>query len=169
VIFEPGKNFYFWTYPSPTSIHLSHRLTSAQKPVEYKSFDYFLSQFRTSVSTYSSSAKHLPPNCEPLYVTNTSHRKQETFQPLQSPFAHGTLLFYSKLLKHGRHFDYWNQHVNMCRSVSYIDCHETGLCCYLVLRIENLLLPLHRFYFHLWSIYWCSLAISSGVSTVGTS
>jgi hypothetical protein len=34
--------------------------------------------FCTSVST-SSSAKRLPPICEPFYATNTSHRKQETF------------------------------------------------------------------------------------------
>jgi hypothetical protein len=35
--------------------------------------------------------------------------------------------------------------------------HETGLCCYLVIRIENLLRPLQLFYFQLWSIYWLSL------------
>jgi hypothetical protein len=39
----------------------------------------------------------------------------------------------------------------------YLDCHEAGLCCYLVIHIENLLLPLLLFYFHLWPLYWLSL------------
>jgi hypothetical protein len=41
--------------------------------------------------------------------------------------------------------------------VSYLDCHEARLYCYLVIHIENLLHPLQMFYFHLWSIYWLSL------------
>jgi hypothetical protein len=41
--------------------------------------------------------------------------------------------------------------------VCYLDCHEAGLCCYLVIHIENLLRPLQLFYFHLWPIYWLSL------------
>jgi hypothetical protein len=45
------KNIYFSTYPPPTLIHLSHRFTSASKPAAYKSFDCYLSHFRTSVST----------------------------------------------------------------------------------------------------------------------
>jgi hypothetical protein len=43
----------------------------------------------------------------------------------------------------------------MC--VCYLDCHEAGLCCYLVIHIENLLRPLQLFYFHLWPAYWLSL------------
>jgi hypothetical protein len=31
----------------------------------------------------------------------------------------------------------------------YLDCHEAGLCCYLVIHIGNLLCPLQPFYFHL--------------------
>jgi hypothetical protein len=27
----------------------------------------------------------------------------------------------------------------------YLDCHEAGLCCYLVMHIENLLRPLQLF------------------------
>jgi hypothetical protein len=42
------------------------------------------------------------------------------------------------LLKHGRHFDYWNQLLNMCMRVSYLDCHEVGLCCYQVRHTETL-------------------------------
>jgi hypothetical protein len=52
------------------------------------------------------------------------------------------LLFGSILLKHGRHFDYWNEPLNMRMRVSYLDCHEVGLCCYLVIYTENLLRPL---------------------------
>jgi hypothetical protein len=43
----------------------------------------------------------------------------------------------------------------MC--VCYLDCHEEGLCCYLVIDIGNLLRSLQLFYFHLWPIYWLSL------------
>jgi hypothetical protein len=41
--------------------------------------------------------------------------------------------------------------------VCYLDYHEAGLCCYLVIRIENALSPLQPFFFHLWPIYWLSL------------
>jgi hypothetical protein len=34
---------------------------------------------------------------------------------------------------------------------------KMGLCCYLVIHIENLLHPLQLFYFHLWPIYRLSL------------
>jgi hypothetical protein len=108
------------------------------------------------LSTSSSSAKHLPASCEPLYVTNTSHRKQETFMNifvwsfLPTKKTHNrTLLFGSIPLKHGLHFDYWNRPLNMYMRVWYLDCHEAGLCCYLVIHIENLLRPLQLFYFHL--------------------
>jgi hypothetical protein len=51
------------------------------------------------------------------------------------------------------HFDYWNQPQNMRMRVCCLDCHEDGLCCYLVIHTENLLRQLQLFYFHLWSIY----------------
>jgi hypothetical protein len=54
-----------------------------------------------------------------------------------------TLLFVSILLKRP----------NMRMHVCYLDCHETGLCCYLVIHIKNLLHPLQLFYFHLSPIY----------------
>jgi hypothetical protein len=41
--------------------------------------------------------------------------------------------------------------------ICYLDCHEAGLCCYLVIHIENLLRPWQLCYFHFWSIYWLSL------------
>jgi hypothetical protein len=103
---------------------------------------------------------------EPLYMTNTSHRKHETFHYgyalhwvlLPTKKAHNrTLLFGSTFLKNGRHFHYRNQPLNMCMRVCYLDCHEVELCCYLVIHIENLLLPLKLFHFHLLPIYWFSL------------
>jgi hypothetical protein len=44
--------------------------------------------------------------------------------------------------------------------VCYLDCHEAGLCCYLVIRIQTVICPLQLFYFHLWPIYWLFLAPS---------
>jgi hypothetical protein len=70
----------------------------------------------------------------------------------------------SKILEHCRHFDYWNQPLNMRMRVSYVDCHEAGLCCYLVIHIANLLRPLQLFYFHLWPIYWFSILWDRHVS-----
>jgi hypothetical protein len=43
--------------------------------------------------------------------------------------------------------------------VCYLDCHEAGLCCYVVVHIGNMLHPLQLFYFHLLPIYWFSLVI----------
>jgi hypothetical protein len=48
----------------------------------------------------------------------------------------------------------------MSMRVSYIDCHEDGLCCYLAIRIENQLRPLQLLYFHLWPIYWLFLVFN---------
>jgi hypothetical protein len=100
------------------------------------------------------------PSCEPLYTTDTSHRKQEIFlykDPLHwdpLPTTHNKmLLFCSIILKHGRHFDYWNQPLNMRMHACYLDCHEARLCWNLVIHIEKVLHPLQRLYFHLWRIY----------------
>jgi hypothetical protein len=106
-------------------------------------------------------------NCEPLYATNTSRRKQETFlyeYPLHRVLLptkthNRILLFGSTHLNHGRHFDYWNQPLHMRMHVCYLYCHEGGLCCYTVIYIENLLRPLQLFYFHFWPIYWLSFVI----------
>jgi hypothetical protein len=70
-----------------------------------------------------------------------------------------TVLFNSTLLNHSRHFDYWNHPLNTHMHVFYLDCHEAGLHCYLVIHTENLLRPLQLFYFHLWPIYWLSLKL----------
>jgi hypothetical protein len=115
------------------------------------------------------------PSCEPFYATNTSQRKQKTFlyeYPLHwvifalRETQNRTLLFGITLLKHGRHFDYWNQPLNMRMRINYLDCHEAGLCCYLVIHIENLLRPLQLFCLHLWSIYWLSLVAGIGLESV---
>jgi hypothetical protein len=45
-----------------------------------------------------------------------------------------TLLFGTILLKHGRYFDYWSQPLNMRMRICCLDCHEAGLCCYLVIH-----------------------------------
>jgi hypothetical protein len=72
--------------------------------------------------------------------------------------THNRMLFFgSILLKHGRHFDYWKQPQTMRMRVCYLDCYETGVCCYLVMHIENLLRPLQFFCFYLWYIYRLSL------------
>jgi hypothetical protein len=68
-----------------------------------------------------------------------------------------TLLFSSILFKHGRHFGCWNQPLNVCMCICYLDCHKAGLCHYLVIQIENVLHQLQLFYFHLWTVYWLSL------------
>jgi hypothetical protein len=33
--------------------------------------------------------------------------------------------------------------------VCYLNCHEAGLCCYVVIHIEHLLRPLQLLYFHM--------------------
>jgi hypothetical protein len=105
---------------------------------------------------------HQVVNCLTLQSLSTVNRKYFLwiFFAL-SLFAHKrkrtTTLFFRSILKHGLHFDYWNQPLNMRIRVCYLDCHEFGLCCYLVIHIENLLRPLQLFYFHLWRVYWLSL------------
>jgi hypothetical protein len=70
-----------------------------------------------------------------------------------------TQLFSNALLKHGCHFNYLNQPLNICMCICYVGCHEAGLCCYLVIHIENLLHPLQLFYSRLWPIYWLTLVV----------
>jgi hypothetical protein len=37
-------------------------------------------------------------------------------------------------LRYGRHIDYWNKPLNMRMLICYLDCHEAGVCCYLVIQ-----------------------------------
>jgi hypothetical protein len=63
----------------------------------------------------------------------------------------------------GRHFDYRNRPLNVRLRVCYLNCHEAGLCCYLVIHIRKLLRSLQLFYFHLWPTYWLSLVCNRGL------
>jgi hypothetical protein len=168
VIFEPGgeKKHLFLDISSTNMIYLSHRFTCESKLAPFKSFYCVSANFAPLGSTSSSSAKHLPPTSEALYTTDTTHRKHVTFlyeYPLHwvlfptKKKHYRTLLFVCTLLKHRHHFDYWNQPLNMHMRVCYLDCHEAGLCCYLVIHIKSLLHLLQLFYFHLWPIYWLFL------------
>jgi hypothetical protein len=172
VIFKPGKNIsrhirnQNW-YTCPIALPVR------RNPHHRSLFDCCLSHFRSSISTPSSPAKRLLPSYELVYATNTSHRKQETLlyeYPLHwvlflTKKKHNrTLLFCSILLKHGRHFDYWHQPLNMRMRVCNLDCHEAELCCYLVIHIENLSHQLQLFYLHLWPVYWFSLVHTSSLS-----
>jgi uncharacterized membrane protein len=67
----------------------------------------------------------------------------ESFFPQKT--QNRTLLFGSTILKHGLHFDYWNQPLNMGMRVCYLDFLVAGLCCFLVMQTENLLHPLQLF------------------------
>jgi hypothetical protein len=125
-----------------------------RNPQHRSLFDCCLSHFYISVSTSSSSAKPLPPSCEPLYVTNTSHCKHRKkffinllcIESVCTQKTHNrTLLFGVTPLKHGRHSDYGNQPLNIRMRVCYLDCHEAEMCCYLVIHIENLLHPFSCF------------------------
>jgi hypothetical protein len=108
------------------------------------------------------------PSCEPLYMTNAFHHKQETF-PFENLLhwvllptkKHKTEHFFSVVHSSSSlHFDFWNQPLKMCMRVCYPDLrHGAGLCCYLVTHLGNLLCPFRLFYFHLWHIYWLSLML----------
>jgi hypothetical protein len=81
----------------------------------------FICDFRTPLREFL--------DCEPLYATNTSHRKQETFL-YEYPFQE-VLLPTKNAQQHGT---IWG--------ACYLHCHQAELCYYLVINIENLLCPL---------------------------
>jgi hypothetical protein len=163
VIFEPGKNVFL----DISSTNIDTLIPSLYQCVDTCSIEVFslLSRpFPHLRFNLFVSAKHLSQSCERLYATNTSHGKHEIFlyeYPLHwvllSIKTHNRTLLFGSILKYGRHFDYWNKPLNMRMRVYYLDCHKAGLCYYLVIHIENLLHPLHLFYFHLWPIYWLAL------------
>jgi hypothetical protein len=121
-----------------------------------------------------SSAKRLPPRWQFLNLVMNYFTQQTLPTVNRKPFFmnilctesfcpqnmhNRMLLFGYTLLKHGRHFDYWNQPQNIRMRFWYLDSHDAGLCCYLVICVENLLCPLQLFNFHLWPIYWLSLIV----------
>jgi hypothetical protein len=76
VIFETGKKLFL----DKSSTNTDTLVPSLYQCVETRNIEFWrLSHFRASVATSSSSAKSSPPSCEPLYMTNTSYLKQETF------------------------------------------------------------------------------------------
>jgi hypothetical protein len=79
-----------------------------------------------------------------------------------------TLLFCNILLKHGGHFNFSNQPLNMSKHVCYLDCHEAGLCCYLVIiytkpitTITAVLLPFVTYLLTLLRIFVDLFAVNS--------
>jgi hypothetical protein len=96
--------------------------------------------------------KHFPPKQETLLYEYPLH-----WVLLPTKTHNRTSFFGSTLLKHCRHFDYWNQPLNLGMRACYLDFHEARFCCYVVIQTENSLRPLQLFYFLLWPIYWLSL------------
>jgi hypothetical protein len=86
------------------------------------------------------------PSREPLYATDTSNVNRIHFfmnilcigSYCLTKKTHNRTLLFGGTFKHCRHFHYCNQPVNMRKSVCCLDCHEAGLCCYLVIQIEDL-------------------------------
>jgi hypothetical protein len=149
-----GKKNYFSTYPPPTLIHMPIALPLRRNPQHRSLLNCCLSHVCTSVSTSWPLREFLDQvvnRFEPQTFP-TVNRKHffmnrlciESFC-LQKTKHNKTLLFGSTLLKHGRHFDYWNQPLNMSMLVCYLDCEEAGLCCYLLIHTEKPLHPLKMF------------------------
>jgi hypothetical protein len=165
------KNIYFSTYPPPTLIHFSQHFTSASNP-QHRSLLTVVSAI--SAPPFQPLSHQWNNVCHPnlnrfmRQTLPTVNKKYLWISFALSPFANNkkkynrTLLFGNTLIKHGRHFDYWYQPLNMFLHVCYLECHEAGLFCYLVIHIENLLCPFQVFYFHLWPIYWLSFVLSTG-------
>jgi hypothetical protein len=167
VIFEPGKKIisrhilyqHWYTCPISLPLRRNPQHKSLLTVISANSAPPFHHLRLSNVFERISRLSY-----EPLYKTNTSHRKHFfmiilCIESFCSKKHKRRLLFGITLLKHGRHFYYWNQPLNMRMRFCYTDCHEAGLCCYLVIHIENLLRSLLLFYFHLWPIYWLSLVI----------
>jgi hypothetical protein len=163
---NPGKDIYFSTYPPPTLIHLSHRFKRASN-IEvfwlclshFRTWSGITCDFQTSLTGFLDTVMNRFTR-QTLPILNRKHFFMDILCT-ESVWVHKThnrtSVFGNTLLKHVHHFDCWNQLLNMRMRVCYLDCHEAGLCCYLVIHIEYLLHPLQLFYFHLWRIYCISL------------
>jgi hypothetical protein len=97
--------------------------------------DSCLSHFRTSVSTSSSLREFLDPvvnrfTRQTLPTVNRKHFFMNILciESSWPPKTHNrTLLFGSICLKHGRHFDYWNQLLNLRMRVCYLVIHTESI------------------------------------------
>jgi hypothetical protein len=131
-----------------SSTNIDTLVPSLYKCVEIRSTEIFwlLSQpiqhLRFNLSVISERLARSRPSCEPIYAINTStvNRKHSFMNILCiesfCPQTHTRkLLFGSTILNHGSHSDYWNHPMNMSMRVCYLDCHEAGLCCYLMIHI----------------------------------
>jgi hypothetical protein len=100
----------------------------------------------------------------PLYAINTSHRKYGIFLYKYTRTLHWVLLptEIAQLNASFRQYTpqarspFWllKQLLNMRMRFCYLDCHDAGLCCYLVIHTESILHIFHLCFFHLWPIYW---------------
>jgi hypothetical protein len=143
------------TFISPHILHQHWRTSPVALPVrrnpQHRSLLTVVSAFSTSVSTSSTSAKRLPTRGkrfkrQTLSIVNRKHFFMNILctQSFCSQKTHNrTLLFGSIHLKLGRYFEYRNQLLNLRLRVCYLECHEAGLCCYLVIHIENLQYYVH--------------------------
>jgi hypothetical protein len=111
--------------------------------------------------------RNFTTEAQPLYATKNSQRKQKICSWISfalSPFApkkectrercSSVVKFTSTDATFTTETSQW---ACACASATYyLCCHEDGLCCYLVIRIEEQLRTLHLFYFHVWPSYWLS-------------
>jgi hypothetical protein len=174
-MFEPGKNIYFSTYPPPTLYicpialpmrrNLQHRSILTVVSITFALLLQPIRQQRTVCHPVVNrfTQQTLPTVNRKHFFTNML--RSESFFPTKTHNI--ILLFGNTLLDHRCHFDYWNQPLNVIMHFCYLDWHEAGLCCYLVIQIENVLLPLQLFYFHLWPIYWLSIVVRIQVQQYG--
>jgi hypothetical protein len=154
VTFESWKRLFFSTYPPPTLIHLSFHFTTASKSAAYKSFDRCPSHFLTFVGIICGFRTILREFLGPILnrftrqTLPTTNRKHffmnilciESFCPQKRTVCCSSVAIFTT----------WNLPLLMRLRICYLDCHEAGLCCYLVIHIGNLLRTLQLVYFHLW-------------------
>jgi hypothetical protein len=148
------KNILFLTYPPPALIHVS---LLYQCFVTYPQHRSLLTVVSATSAPLYQPLHHQWNICHPVMnrftwqTQPTVNRKHFCMNILctesccSQKMHNRTLLFISAHLKYGCHFDYWNQPPNVRMCVCYLDCQEAGLCCYLVIHIENLLHPLQLF------------------------
>jgi hypothetical protein len=167
-IFEPGKKHLFlhqdlYTCPIalPARQNPQHRSLLTVVLATSAPGRALFATFRTSLREF------LGPvvNRFTLETLPIVHRKHFFINILCIDVIRKTLnrtLLFGSILKHGRHFDYWNRHLNLHMRLYYLDC-QAGLCCYLVMHIETDYVYYNCFASITWPMYWLSLIL--GVSS----